>query len=223
MQLLFHISYCFFLSGYEGVLMCEDCFEVALVNNSASDSQMGTEYVTSFEDYIHAPYLTRTSVAASKFDNSISQARYLDNYEPLENQLFSLPFDSSYFDIPGRAPRWATHSGTDYHGTWLPQTVRRALQRYTKKNDRILSNFLGRGTDAIECFLLSRRCIGIDINPAAVALSQRNCSFAIQPGMGITAEHRPIIVQSDSRELRGSLFEDESFDHVLSHPPYKNW
>ncbi|CAG8583226.1 2946_t:CDS:10 [Paraglomus brasilianum] len=223
-----HCSYCWseessrWRKGYEGVLMCEDCFEVALVNNSASDSHLGAEYVTSFEDYIHAPYLTRTSVAASKFDNSISQARYLDNYEPLENQLFSLPFDSSYFDIPGRAPRWATHSGTDYHGTWLPQTVRRALQRYTRKNDRILSNFLGRGTDAIECFLLSRRCIGIDINPAAVALSQRNCSFAIHPGKGITAEHRPIIVQSDSRELRGSLFEDESFDHVLSHPPYKN-
>ncbi|KAG9287994.1 hypothetical protein G9A89_017589 [Geosiphon pyriformis] len=209
--------------GYNGVLMCEDCFELALVNNPTDESQFGKEkYVASIEDYTHTPYLTRTSVSGVKFDYSQSQALYLDSYEPAENQLFSLPFDSSYFDIPGRAPRWATHSGTDYHGTWLPQTVRRALLRYTKKNERILSNFLGRGTDAIECFLLSRRGVGVDINPAAVALSQRNCSFAIPPGRGTTAEHRPIILQADSRQLSGRLFEDESFDHILSHPPYKN-
>ncbi|CAG8460640.1 4209_t:CDS:10, partial [Ambispora leptoticha] len=209
--------------GYNGVLMCEDCFELALVNNPTDESQFGQEkYAASIEDYTHTPYLTRTSVSAVKFDSSQSQALYLDSYEPAENQLFSLPFDSSYFDIPGRAPRWATHSGTDYHGTWLPQTVRRAVLRYTKKNERILSNFLGRGTDAIECFLLSRRSVGVDINPAAVALSQRNCSFAIPPGRGITAEHRPIILQADSRQLSGRLFEDQSFDHVLSHPPYKN-
>ncbi|CAG8488341.1 2903_t:CDS:10 [Ambispora gerdemannii] len=208
--------------GYNGVLMCEDCFELALVNNPTDESQFGQEkYAASIEDYTHTPYLTRTSVSATKFDSSQSQALYLDSYEPAENQLFSLPFDSSYFDIPGRAPRWATHSGTDYHGTWLPQTVRRAVLRYTKKNERILSNFLGRGTDAIECFLLSRS-VGVDINPAAVALSQRNCSFAIPPGRGITAEHRPIILQADSRQLSGRLFEAQSFDHVLSHPPYKN-
>ncbi|CAJ0747693.1 5493_t:CDS:10 [Entrophospora sp. SA101] len=196
--------------GYNGVLMCEECFESVLINNNnASDMQHleTNQYITSSEDYIYRPYLTRTICSDKKFDDLESHALYLDSYEPAENQLFSLTFDSSYFDIPGRAPRWATHSGTDYHGTWLPQTVRRQISN---------------GTDAIECFLLCRKLVGVDINPAAVALSQCNCSFAIPPNQGITAEHRPIILQADSRSLKGAIFEDESFDHILSHPPYKN-
>ncbi|CAJ0649176.1 3157_t:CDS:10 [Entrophospora sp. SA101] len=116
--------------GYNGVLMCEECFESVLINNNnASDMQHleTNQYITSSEDYIYRPYLTRTICSDKNFDDLESHALYLDSYEPAENQLFSLTFDSSYFDIPGRAPRWATHSGTDYHGTWLPQTVRRQI------------------------------------------------------------------------------------------------
>jgi tRNA1(Val) A37 N6-methylase TrmN6 len=69
--------------------------------------------------------------------------------------------------------------------------------------------------------LIIKRCCGIDINPAAVSLSQRSCSFEIPPGL-TTAEHRPIIVQADSRKLTGALFTNESYDHILSHPPYKD-
>ncbi|KAK5805659.1 hypothetical protein F5H01DRAFT_75159 [Linnemannia elongata] len=237
--------------GYNGVLMCEDCFLAGPVNDIPMQPPMDMEtladgvgsvplssvsllaaqeeysrgvgtYATSAEDYSHSPYLTRTAVSAVRFDHSSSQAVYLDSYGPAENQLFSLPIDTTYYDIPGRAPRWATHSGTDYHGTWLPQTVRRALTKFTNPNDKILSNFLGRGTDAIECFLLGRCCTAVDINPAAVTLSIRNCSFAIPQDGSIKAEHRPTILQGDSRRLTGPLFESETFDHVLSHPPYKD-
>ncbi|KAL0083611.1 hypothetical protein J3Q64DRAFT_1138071 [Phycomyces blakesleeanus] len=217
--------------GYDGgVLMCTPCFELALFidndGNTASneslviDSEETHRYVMSIEDYTHKPYLTRDAVSATKFSDHRTGPR-LASYGPQPNQLFSLVFDSTYYDIPGRAPRWATHSGTDYHGTWLPQTVRRAILKYTNKDERVLSNFLGRGTDAIECFLLQRRCCGVDINPAAVALSQRNCCFEVPPGL-TSAEYRPIIAQADSRQLTGALFADESFHHVLSHPPYKD-
>ncbi|KAF9097329.1 hypothetical protein BGX23_009177 [Mortierella sp. AD031] len=186
--------------GYNGVLMCEDCFSAGPVNDIPMQPPMDLEtlpdaagsiplssasmlaaqdaytrgvgtYATSAEDYSHSPYLTRTAVSAVRFDHSSSQAVYLDSYGPAENQLFSLPIDTTYYDIPGRAPRWATHSGTDYHGTWLPQTVRRAVTKFTNPNDKILSNFLGRGTDAIECFLLGRCCTAVDINPDCVAYS----------------------------------------------------
>ncbi|KAJ2959449.1 hypothetical protein NQZ79_g5096 [Umbelopsis isabellina] len=213
--------------GFDGVLMCEACFELAsldLIQDELPlvlDAQSEERYVASIEDYSHKPYLTREALSSTKFDDMNSNAIRLASYAPTEVQLFSLSFDSTYFDIPGRAPRWASHSGTDYHGTWLPQTVRRAILRHTRKDERILSNFLGRGTDAIECFLLQRRCCGIDINPAAVSLSQRSCSFEIPPGL-TTAEHRPIIVQADSRKLTGALFTNESYDHILSHPPYKD-
>ncbi|KAG0013046.1 hypothetical protein BGZ80_011319 [Entomortierella chlamydospora] len=236
--------------GYNGVLMCEDCFLAGPLNEvpmqppiciedvtqlqdqiasglvqpeTAGITSRGVgKYATSAEDYSHSPYLTRTAVSSVRFDHSSSQAVYLDSYGPAENQLYSLPIDTTYYDIPGRAPRWATHSGTDYHGTWLPQTVRRAVTKFTNPNEKILSNFLGRGTDAIECFLLGRCCTAVDINPAAITLSIRNCSFAIPPDGTFKAEHRPTILQGDSRKLTGPLFENESFDHVLSHPPYKD-
>ncbi|KAI8875798.1 hypothetical protein K501DRAFT_327341 [Backusella circina FSU 941] len=219
--------------GYDGgVIMCNTCFELALLIDNDGDTNvtdmplvvdndgLQQRYVSSIEDYSHKPYFTREALSSTKFSDA-STGRRLESYEPQPNQYFSLTFDSSYFDIPGRAPRWATHSGTDYHGTWLPQTVRRAILKYTVKDERVLSNFLGRGTDAIECFLLQRRCCGIDINPAAVSLSQRNCCFEIPPGL-TSAEYRPIVAQADARQLTGSLFGDESFHHVLSHPPYKD-
>ncbi|KAG0043635.1 hypothetical protein BGZ83_011193 [Gryganskiella cystojenkinii] len=70
------------------------------------DIQEGKDYyATSAEDYSHSPYLTRTAVSSVRFDHSFSQAVYLDSYGPAENQLYSLPVDTTYYDIPGRAPR----------------------------------------------------------------------------------------------------------------------
>ncbi|RKP10125.1 hypothetical protein THASP1DRAFT_22134 [Thamnocephalis sphaerospora] len=220
---------------FHGVLVCERCFasSSAPTNPTRTKTETGElmplpppfgngedaalaptlpagagDYVGNVDDYMHNPYLTRRCYTDGRFEETRSNAQYLDSYGPEEHQMYSLPYDSTYYDIPGRAPRY-------YHGTWLPHTVRRALLRYTRKNDRILSNFLGRGTDAIESFLLHRRCIGVDINP-------RNCSFAIPPEFGITGEMRPVILKSDARYLSGQHFSDESFDHVLSHPPYKD-
>ncbi|KAI8061150.1 hypothetical protein BC940DRAFT_336987 [Gongronella butleri] len=235
-----------------GVLMCAACYNLALlVDNDGRDDKteagnddiadadadsrmyilppaskdiygmdLQDKYVASIDDYTHKPYLTRDTLSATKFSDAITGSR-LATYEPQPHQMFSLIFNTTYYDIPGRAPRWATHSGTDYHGTWLPQTVRRAIRLYTRENERVLSNFLGRGTDAIECFLLHRRCFGIDINPAAVALSQRNCCFELPVGL-TEAKYRPIIAQADARQLSGSMFGDEAFHHILSHPPYKD-
>lgn len=116
--------------GYEGgVIMCSKCFELALVidsdgtvplviDNYLDSTQNQPDqhlYAAAIEDYSHKPYLTRDALSLAKFSESSTGSR-LASYEPQQNQLFSLSFDSTYFDIPGRAPRWATHSGTDYHG-----------------------------------------------------------------------------------------------------------
>ncbi|KAJ2723992.1 hypothetical protein GGI07_002279 [Coemansia sp. Benny D115] len=200
----------------------------------------GSQSTLMVEDYSQKIYFTRDSCAAHARANDTETASNsappsqqplgrLASYGPTDSMLFTLIVNSTYFDIPGRAPRWGSHSGTDYHGTWLPQTVRRALLRYTRRGERVLSNFLGRGTDAIECFLQSRKCFGVDINPSAVALSQRNCSFSIAPDSDMSVEYRPVIMQGDARSLSdtnwpgaGYFAVPESFDHVLSHPPYKD-
>ncbi|KAJ2490423.1 hypothetical protein IWW37_003164 [Coemansia sp. RSA 2050] len=227
--------------GYGGVVMCDACFGAAhslhdrdlFAEPAAEEEEEPVEVVALnpfghapgalVEDYAHSAYFTRDACTSS----SLAPLGPLPSYAPTDSMLFTLIVDSTYFDIPGRAPRWASHSGSDYHGTWLPQTVRRALLRYTRRGDRVLSNFLGRGTDAIECFLLSRKCVGVDINPSAVALAQRNCSFPIANSMSV--EYRPAIMHGDARTLcedgwpgSGYFAEPESFDHVLSHPPYKD-
>ncbi|KAJ1984021.1 hypothetical protein H4R34_000929 [Dimargaris verticillata] len=186
-----------------------------------------TEYSAPIEDYNFAKYLTRTSCLSTTTDQTPGEVRELQSLGPAPHHLFSLAVDSSYYDILGKAPRWATHSGSDYHGTWLPQTVRRALLRFTRPNERVLSNFLGRGTDAIESLLLRRKCIGIDINPLAVDRSKKNCSFKVPLDTNITVEHRPIILLGDARSLiddrrPNTILAEGSFDHILSHPPYKN-
>jgi hypothetical protein len=53
-------------------------------------------------------------------------------------------------------------------------------------------------------------------------LSQKNCSFAVPPEFGITGDLRPTILKADARYLDGLNFIDGSYDHVLSHPPYKD-
>ncbi|OMJ29575.1 hypothetical protein AYI69_g919 [Smittium culicis] len=192
-------------------------------------------YVGDIEDYSHTPYFTRdncltsikpsySSLGEKKMKNSLDNRHSflspippisnLSSYGPTRSTLWSLPVYSTYFNISGRAPRWATHSGTDYHGTWLPQTVRRSLLRFTKQEELVLSNFLGRGTDVIESFLLKRKCVGIDINHTAITLSKYNSSFVSYKNfltMNNSEENefsldeftriKPVIFNGDSRNL----------------------
>ena len=96
------------------------------------------------------------------------------SYGPSIDDNYSLDITSTYFDIPGKIPRWATHSGLDFPGTWIPQLVRWAILNYTQKSDLVISNFLGRGTDAIEAFLLNRNFYGFDVNSENLLSSIRN-------------------------------------------------
>lgn len=126
--------------GYDGgVIMCNTCFELALLIDNDGDtkaidmplvvdnSDNQQRYVSSIEDYSHKPYFTREALSSTKFSDT-STGRRLESYEPQPNQYFSLTFDSSYFDIPGRAPRWATHSGTDYHGKFFSKERCRKIE-----------------------------------------------------------------------------------------------
>lgn len=68
------------------------------------------------EEYTHNRYLTRNLMGSLTRDQTQGdgQCKVLESYGPKPGMLFSLLLYSSYFDIPGRAPRWASHSG-EYH------------------------------------------------------------------------------------------------------------
>ena len=85
---------------------------------------------------------------------------------------------------------------------------------YSEKGDTILDPMVGAGTTLIEAKLLARNAVGLDINPGAVELAKKALQFKHHP-----ASEQQVKV-ADAREL--SFLEDESFDLVLTHPPYMN-
>ncbi|KAJ1569289.1 hypothetical protein HK096_003590, partial [Nowakowskiella sp. JEL0078] len=99
----------------EGQPFCEEC-----VQNSATDS---TDFFTPETNksliiadepslYFNRRGLERSTVMLTQ---QTATSKVLASYAPSETQLYSLAFDTTYFDIIGRAPRWANHSGNDYH------------------------------------------------------------------------------------------------------------
>ncbi len=106
---------------------------------------------------------------------------------------------------------WATHKST-YRGNWAPEVVRNLLIRYSKEGDYLLDPMIGGGTTAIECKLLNRNLLALDINPYAISLTQDALDFE--------TEHNPTIklALNDSRKL--PMLKDASIDFILNHPPY---
>ncbi len=111
---------------------------------------------------------------------------------------------------------WATHNPT-FRGNWAPQIPRNLLLRYSKPKDLVLDQMCGGGTTLIECKLLGRNAIGLDINPKMVELTNKNLEFALDDG-----DSSPDIQVKvgDARNLVD--IPENSIDLIATHPPYVN-
>jgi len=58
-----------------------------------------------------------------------------------------------------------THSYHPFSAKFPPQTPRYYIEKFSSVGDVVLDPFLGSGTTLVECMLLNRDGIGIDINP----------------------------------------------------------
>ncbi len=110
-----------------------------------------------------------------------------------------------------RRGNWATHN-SKYRGNWAPEVVRNLILRYSKEGDYLLDPMVGGGTTAIECKLLNRNLLALDINPEAVKLTQNALEFECEFNPKVK------VAINDSRDL--SFLKDESIDLILLHPPY---
>ena len=110
-----------------------------------------------------------------------------------------------------RRGNWATHK-SKYRGNWAPEVVRNLLIRYSEEGDYVLDPMIGGGTTAIECKLLNRNLLALDINPNAIEITQDALDFDVEYNPTIKLE------LNDSRSL--PMLKDESIDFVLNHPPY---
>lgn len=113
---------------------------------------------------------------------------------------------------------WASHT-PQYRGNWPPEVVRNILLRYSKTGDLILDPMVGGGTTPVECLLLGRNSISVDINRNALAITQDRLDLptSIMEYIPKTT-HRTFL--GDTRKL--DLIQDNSIDLITAHPPYIN-
>jgi len=136
------------------------------------------------------------------------------NIKELQPKNFLLETESVW-SFPDRGD-WATHYlNSKYRGNWAPQIPRNLILKYTKEGDTVLDPMVGSGTTAIECKLLGRNCIAIDINLNAIMITLDRLNFNT-----LTELPKSWIKTfvGDARNL--NLVEDESIDLIATHPPY---
>jgi DNA modification methylase len=122
------------------------------------------------------------------------------------------PEYTTVWSFPERG-NWATHN-PKYRGNFAPQIARNIIEMYSEKGDSILDPMVGAGTTLIEAKLLARNALGMDINPEAAKLAETALNFKHHP----PSEQK--VKVGDARDL--SFLKDDSFDLVLTHPPYMN-
>jgi len=124
---------------------------------------------------------------------------------------------TTVWSFPDRGD-WATHYlNSKYRGNWAPEVPRNLILKYTKEGDTVLDQMVGSGTTAIECKLLGRNCIAVDINPDAIMVTRDRLNFNTLAKL----PHSEIKTYvGDARNL--NLIKDESIDLIATHPPYVN-
>ena len=107
----------------------------------------------------------------------------------------------------------------DYWGNFIPQIPNQLLRRYTKKGEWVLDPFLGSGTTLIECRLLGRNGVGIELNKGVSKMTQisvnkeknkHNVTTKILSG-----DSGAINLKEEMRKLNIN-----SFQFLIMHPPY---
>ncbi len=180
------------------------------------DVEIGKKYGVTFR-YIEQ-LITRTKGL------NISRLKPGNGIKRLQPEGFSLE-KTTVWSFKQRG-NWATHSG-EYRGNWSPYIPRNVILRYSQPNELVLDYFCGAGTTAVECKLLGRRCIALDINDQAIELARRNLAFKVLPRQlqfsGDELDfsvYEPELLVGDARNL--SFLKDDSVDLICSHPPYAN-
>lgn len=84
--------------------------------------------------------------------------------------------------------------------------------KYSEEGSWVLDQFAGSGTTLVEAKLLNRNAIGVDINPKAIALSEKNLNFE--------SGSRSKIVLKNGSAVDLAFIKDNKIDFICTHPPY---
>jgi DNA modification methylase len=144
----------------------------------------------------------------------MGHSKKIKEYQPKEFDLER----TNAWSFPERG-KWATHQG-NYRGNWPPQMARNIILRYSKPSETVLDLMCGSGTTLIECKLLGRNAIGVDINRDGIMVTRDRLNFEYSP---LDRDLPKVSVKTyvgDARNL--DLIQDDSIDLIATHPPYAN-
>lgn len=142
----------------------------------------------------------------------IGRAYKIESFQPKDFALES----TTVWSFPERGS-WATHKG-DYRGNWPPQLARNVILRYSKPGELVLDQMCGGGTTLVECKLLQRNAIGVDINLDSVMLCWDRLNFDYSTLGRSCIKPKFSLFHGDARNL--DLIRDETVDLIATHPPY---
>jgi SAM-dependent methyltransferase len=126
--------------------------------------------------------------------------------------------ESTVWSFPNRGD-WATHKA-NYRGNWSPYIVRNILEWYSEPGDLVLDQMVGGGTTLVECKVMGRNAIGVDINPDAVMLTLDRLNFSYNSYLETLPETNIGVFHGDARQL--DQISTASIGLVATHPPYAN-
>jgi len=157
---------------------------------------------------------THTEVTIETAKIRIGQPKKIKQYQPEQFELERM----NAWSFPERG-KWATHQG-NFRGNWPPQMARNIILRYSKPSKTVLDQMCGSGTTLIECKLLGRNAIGVDINTDCIMLTRDRLDFEYNPLDSNFPKVSAKTYIGDARNL--SLIKDDTIDLIATHPPYAN-
>ena len=164
-----------------------------------------------FQDYKEF-VKTHKEVTIENVKIEIGRPKRIKEFQP---KFFELE-RTNVWSFPDRG-KWATHRG-NFRGNWPPQMARNIIIRYSKPGEWVLDQMCGSGTTLIECKLLGRNAIGVDINPECIMLTLDRLNFKYTP---LDLDFPKVKIKTyvgDARNL--NLIDDDSVDLIATHPPY---
>ena len=84
---------------------------------------------------------------------------------PIRDWIKEWDFKKSKIDI-------YTHQIHKYPAMFIPQMIRKLLEEYSNEGDLVMDIFNGSGTTSVECLLMNRNSVGIELNPLAFMISK---------------------------------------------------
>jgi len=152
------------------------------------------------------------SVAIENVRVDIGKPWHITSFAPPKDYIVE---EFTIWSFPNRGD-WATHSGK-YRGNWSPYIPRNLISKYSEPGETVLDQMCGSGTTLVECKLLNRNGIGVDVNRDAIMLTLDRLRFDYNP-LDSNHQSKNRTYVGDARNLDKIV--DESVDLVATHPPY---